>query len=85
MKLRHRPKPRSYLPVVTLRNCRYIPGALRVSSAVGTEAARVYLDYRPHTEVMACKVPTQLNYYRARRYAEDHLLPAQCFEEEGDA
>ncbi len=73
--------PRSYLPLVTLRDCAYYPGACRVSAKPGTAAAHLRLDYPPRRSVIACHVPTQPTYYLARKYAEQELLPAQSYEE----
>lgn len=80
MSRKAKPAPRSWLPMVTLRGNYYIPGGFRVTAKPGTQAAKLRLDYGQRQELIACQVPTQATYSRARRYAERELLPAQCFE-----
>ena len=79
-----KPTPHSYLPMVTLTGNRYIHGGYRVTAKPGTKAAKLRLDYGKRHELIACQVPTQPSYYKARRYAERHLLPAHCYEYEDE-
>lgn len=84
MKQQTKPTPRSYLPMVTVRGNRYIPGGYRVTAKPGTKAAKLRLDYGKRHELIACHVPTQSSYWKARYYAEQNLLPAHCYEDDDE-
>jgi len=84
MKQKNKPTPRSYLPMATLRENRYIAGGYRVTAEPGTKAAKLRLDYGQRHELIACNVPTQSSYWKARRYAERELLPAHCYDYEDE-